>query len=202
MMIFGIATVRTSHWVTGRRHDAWSPVFERVSRHVFLPRLRSLTKGTLLDEGDSQQRDDWMECAHTGMLVCLSDDHAPMTLCRLNIGDLANLLEHAGITEGHRVLVVGAGQGYLPALLCERLGDSHVTVTDPDAGSLDDVVARLRAAGYQPTAASDLAEDGHPANAPYDCIITNRTRDTLEISPAWIAQVKPGGKVLAVLSST
>jgi hypothetical protein len=56
---------------------------------------------------------------------------------------------------------------------------------------------RLAAAGYHPTVAVADGLNGYPANAPDDRIIS--TCQTWRIPDAWIPQVRPGGRIVAIL---
>ena len=68
--------------VSGRDHGVWVSAFECVPRHVFLPRIRSLTEGTVL-----AGTEDWgLEHIYSGMLVGLPDFMMPFEGCRTATG--------------------------------------------------------------------------------------------------------------------
>ena len=100
------------------------------------------------------------------------------------------LLTHARIERHERVLLVGAATGYTAALI-GRLADS-VTAIESDTG----LVALARAAGIINVIEAPLVE-GSPDGAPYDLIYFD---GAIEQLPATlVAQLKPGGRVAAVV---
>ncbi|MCX5008588.1 methyltransferase domain-containing protein [Streptomyces sp. NBC_00638] len=82
------------------------------------------------------------------------------------------MLEVLDVSEGHRVLELGTGTGYIAALLCHRLGDANVTSIDIDPDLVDTAAQRLHQAGFNPTVAVRDGEKGHPGNAPCDRMIS------------------------------
>jgi protein-L-isoaspartate O-methyltransferase len=107
------------------------------------------------------------------------------------------MLEDLDVREGHSVLEIGTGTGYNAALLCARLGDSNVTTIDIDPELVDSARHRLAAHGYHPHVLAGDGEQGVSSNAPYDRIIATCAIDS--IPPAWIAQTRIGGVILANL---
>jgi protein-L-isoaspartate(D-aspartate) O-methyltransferase len=107
-------------------------------------------------------------------------------------GALARQRGHLG-----RVLEIGSGCGYQAALLAqlatrvisvERLADLHALARrNLDAVQVRDV--RLVLAD---------GRLGHPPNAPYDSIVAAAGGE--DIPPAWLAQLAPGGRLVAPTS--
>jgi len=105
------------------------------------------------------------------------------------------MLEALEVTDGDRVLEIGTGSGYNAALLCERLGSDRVTSVDIDPELVELARERLAANGYTPALAAVDGAGGYPEGAPYDRIIA--TCSVPAVPPAWLAQVLPGGMIMA-----
>jgi protein-L-isoaspartate(D-aspartate) O-methyltransferase len=114
---------------------------------------------------------------------------------------MAEMIEMLDLRGGERVLEIGAGTGYNAAVLAELVGPSGSVVTiDVD----DELVAAARRhlddAGY-PQVRTICADGVHgdPSGAPFDRIIATVGVDA--IPPAWIAQLRDGGRLVAPLTS-
>ncbi len=108
-------------------------------------------------------------------------------------------IEQADLAPGMTVLEIGSG-GPNAAYLAEMVGDQgHVVTVDID----EDVTARaerfLAETGYDRhvTVVTADAEAGVPVHAPYDRIIV--TVQAADIPPAWIHQLKDGGRLVVPL---
>jgi protein-L-isoaspartate(D-aspartate) O-methyltransferase len=108
-------------------------------------------------------------------------------------GLVAQMLQQLDVRAGMRVLEIGAGSGYNAALLAE-LG-AEVTSVDIDASLIEPARARLRALGRDDVVVLEVDGDlGVPERAPFDRIIG--TVGCNDLSPAWFAQLAPGGRML------
>lgn len=113
---------------------------------------------------------------------------------------MAIMLEQLDLQPGQHVLEVGAGTGYNAALMGHLVGENgRVTAVDIDADIVAAAQAHLTAVGCtNVTVVCGDGMDGYAAHAPYDRIIL--TVGGWEISPAWLEQLKPDGRILLPLS--
>lgn len=113
---------------------------------------------------------------------------------------MAIMLEQLDLQPGHRVLEVGAGTGYNAALMAHLVGgNGRVTAVDIDADIVAAAQEHLTAVGCaNVTVVCGDGMDGYAAHAPYDRLIL--TVGGWEISPAWLEQLKPDGRILLPLS--
>lgn len=153
-----------------------------VPRHVFLPGLEP--ERVYRDEAVVTKSD-----AH-GRAISSSSQPAIMTI----------MLEQLGVEPGHRVLEVGAGTGYNAALLAHLAGPSgSVTTVDVDDDIVSAARGHLAVSGYGRV--SVVHGDGGLGwlpDAPYDRIIA--TVGAWDILPAWLDQLKPGGRLVLPLA--
>ncbi|MDX3867648.1 methyltransferase, FxLD system [Streptomyces europaeiscabiei] len=108
-------------------------------------------------------------------------------------------IEQADIQPGMSVLEIGSG-GVNAAYLAEMVGErGHVVTMDID----HDVTRRaedfLKATGYDRivTVITADGEHGVPGHAPYDRIVV--TVQAADIPPAWVHQLKEGGRLVVPL---
>ncbi|MFE4689338.1 methyltransferase domain-containing protein [Streptomyces sp. NPDC056749] len=180
----------------------WRRVFEAVPRSRFVPAevWRQLPDrcepvvGTdhwlalvNSDEPVVTQLDDG---AGDGPGVATSSNSQPSMVARM-----LGLLQ---VEDGHRVLEIGTGTGYVAALLSERLGDERVHSVE-----LDPVVARQAAAflveaGYRPHLRVGDGEQPWPGAGPVDRLIA--TCALGYVPHALVRQVRTGGIVVAPLA--
>ncbi|NGM21981.1 protein-L-isoaspartate O-methyltransferase [Roseomonas stagni] len=111
----------------------------------------------------------------------------------------ARLVQLLGLRDGDRVLVVGAGTGYVAAVAAHC--GARVTALEEDAG-LQGIAAKALAGLFPPgaiTAVSGSLPEGHAAGAPYDAILIEG--EVPAIPAALSAQLAEGGRLAAILAA-
>ena len=113
---------------------------------------------------------------------------------------VAAMLEQLRPPPRGSILEIGAGTGYNAAVLSELVGASGRVVTvDIDPEVADEARAHLSQAGVANVAV--ICGDGALGwadGAPYDGIIV--TAGVADLAPAWVAQLRPGGRLVVPLS--
>ncbi len=116
---------------------------------------------------------------------------------------VALLLEALDPREGDHLLEIGAGMGYLAALLAELVGPAgRVDAIEIDPGLASEATQRLAALGYD-TVAHVRVGDGHeglPEQAPFDGIVVSCA--TPDLALAWTSELREGGRLVAPVGST
>lgn len=107
-------------------------------------------------------------------------------------------IEQALIKPGMTVLEVGSG-GPNAAYLSEMVGkEGRVVTLDIDSDVTDRATTFLTAAGYQNvTVLTADAENGAPEHGPFDRIVV--TVQAADIPPAWVQQLRDGGRLVVPL---
>ncbi|MFC3999775.1 methyltransferase domain-containing protein [Nocardiopsis sediminis] len=109
---------------------------------------------------------------------------------------MAAMIEAAGVEAGMRVLEIGAGTGYNAAILKELAGvGGRVATVEVDPAVAAGARLSLKNAGYDVAVVDGDGADGHAAAAPFD--ITLATCAVVRFPASWIAQTRPGGRVVA-----
>lgn len=188
---------------------AWVAVFERTPRHVFVPAFYApgerRAAGTLICAQDAEDVGGWLDTVYRNEALLTqhravnSDIKGVPTSSSTWPSAMAVMLERLQVRDGDSVLEIGTGTGYNAALLCHRLGDSHVTSIEIDSELTRQARDRLAGLGHYPTLISGDGNAGAPDRAPFDAIIA--TCAVSHIPPAWIAQLTPGGRLVAPFGS-
>jgi protein-L-isoaspartate O-methyltransferase len=180
------------------RAPEWRDAFERVPRHLFVPRFHPEHEDHVLDSSVPGQYNEWLRAVYSDVALITNRGEDGSSLSSSSTPSvMAMMLEALDARPGHRVLEVGTGTGYNAALLCERIGCEGVTTVDLDPSLVADARERLAEAGYEPAMLVADGYHGWPDGAPYDGVIG--TCFVWPLPPAWIRQTRPGGRVTAVV---
>ncbi|MYR03401.1 MULTISPECIES: methyltransferase domain-containing protein [unclassified Streptomyces] len=182
----------------------WREPFARVPRHLFVPYyFVAGPRGYERRWGESpgpRARERWVRGAYADepLATRLRDGELLSSSSQPSL--MARMLAALRVEDGDRVLEVGAGTGYNAALLAERLGDDDlVTSVELEPEITESARAHLAAAGYRPTVVTGDGARGVPGRAPFDRIIATCALPT--VPRAWLAQCRPGARVLLPLAT-
>jgi protein-L-isoaspartate(D-aspartate) O-methyltransferase len=112
---------------------------------------------------------------------------------------VAKMLELLDLSEGLKVLEVGAGTGYNAALLAQVVGDQRLVITVDVLEDVVDQTRRLLADAGYPRIQVLLRDgfEGVPEQAPFDRIVA--TVGCSDLSPHWAEQLAGDGAMLVPL---
>ncbi|MFI2504584.1 methyltransferase domain-containing protein [Streptomyces sp. NPDC018972] len=178
----------------------WREAFAAVPRHLFVPSYYVGVVGGYErrwgENPDPEARERWLRGAYedTPLAIRLRDGELLSSSSQPSL--MALMLAGLEIREGQSVLEIGTGSGYNAALLAHRLGDDDlVTTVDLDPDITESARRHLDAAGHHPAVVTGDGARGVPARAPFDRIIA--TCALPSVPRAWLAQCRPGGRILA-----
>jgi protein-L-isoaspartate O-methyltransferase len=190
----------------------WRAVVESVPRHVFVPHWWEWQHpdGWSARDGHAAVI-DWMQAAYNDrtLVTRLGTAHADHarpgdhpdgrpTSSATQPGLVVAMYRHAGITDDSHVLDIGTGSGYGTALLARRLGEGRVTSIDVDDYLVKAAADRLDSIGLHPELAMCDATGELPGT--YDRIVSMMS--VAPVPASWLAGLRPGGRLVAVLAGT
>ena len=108
----------------------------------------------------------------------------------------ARLLQEAQVQRHERVLEIGAGSGFMAALLAHRAQSVVSLECVPALAAM--ATKHLRRAGVLNASVREMdGSHGLPGEAPFDVIMLSGS--VAEVPPALLDQLKPGGRLLAIV---
>ncbi len=191
------------------RTPEWRAAFLAVRRDVFVPRFwhdeepgAFPARWRMIDNATTDH-DVWLDAIYsdrtlatelTGVPTVGGSRHPQVTSSTTMPGLVMAMLEDLDVADGMKVLEIGTGTGYNAALLCQRLGDDHVTSIDISPELIALAGVRLAAHGFSPHLIAGDGAEGAPRRAPFDRIIA--TCGLHQVPRAWLDQTRDGGKIL------
>ncbi|KFG75478.1 methyltransferase domain-containing protein [Streptomyces mutabilis] len=182
----------------------WRDVFATVPRHLFVPYYYVGVRGGYErrwgEHPDLGARERWVRGAYADAPLATRLRDGELLSSSSQPSLMAEMLAELGVTDGDRVLEIGTGTGYNAALLAHRLGDDDlVTTVDLEPEITESARRHLAAAGYHPAVVTGDGARGVPGRAPYDRVLA--TCALSSIPRAWLAQCRPGGRILTPLAT-
>ncbi|MCI3269553.1 methyltransferase domain-containing protein [Streptomyces cylindrosporus] len=182
----------------------WRRAFEAVPRHLFVPYYYVGVRGGYErrwgESPDPRTRERWLRGAYADAPLATRLRDGELVSSSSQPSLMAKMLVELEVADGDRVLEIGAGTGYNAALLAYRLGDDDlVTTIDLYPDITEAARQHLADAGYHPAVITGDGARGVPERAPFDRIIATCTLTS--VPPAWIAQCRPGARILTPLAT-
>ncbi|MEO6745429.1 MAG: protein-L-isoaspartate O-methyltransferase [Caldimonas sp.] len=142
------------------------------------------------------KREDFVPAAYRAMAFVDTEVPLPNGQSMLAPKVEARLLQELGVQRHERVLEIGAGSGYMAALLAHK--GQHVTTFEIDSELARLASDNLRRAWI--TNVTVLHADASrtvPDDGPFDVIVLSGS--VFEVPRSLLAQLKPGGRLTAVV---
>ena len=142
------------------------------------------------------KREDFVPAAYKAMAFVDAEVPLPGGQCMLAPKVEARLLQELAVLKHENVLEVGAGSGFMAALLGHKAQQVHTLEIDPALAAM--ARANLRRAGsVNVTVLHADGAHGLAAEGPFDVIVLSGS--VAEVPPALLAQLKLGGRLVAVV---
>jgi protein-L-isoaspartate(D-aspartate) O-methyltransferase len=146
------------------------------------------------------RREDFVPAAHR--LLAFADLEIPLpphshpSQCMLSPKVEARLLQDLGVQKHEKVLEIGAGSGYMAALLAHRAQRVITLEINPDLARM--ARANLQAAGVHNAEVRQLdGSRGAPVEGPFDVILLSGS--LAEVPPSLLTHLKAGGRLGAII---
>ena len=155
----------------------------------------------VLDEGVLQllavvKREDFVPTAYKALAFVDTEVPLPGGECMLAPKVEARLLQELKVARHEKVLEVGAGSGFMAALLAHRAQQVHTLELKPALAAL--AQQNLRRAGIHNVRVVEAdGAHGLPSEAPFDAIMLSGS--VAEVPGGLLQQLKVGGRLVAIV---
>jgi protein-L-isoaspartate(D-aspartate) O-methyltransferase len=142
------------------------------------------------------KREDFVPPEHRGMAFVDTEVPLPGGEFMLAPKVEARLLQELDVRKHERVLEIGAGSGYMAALLAHKA--QYVTTLEirPELAAF--AAANLKRAGVtNVTVTTTDASQSLPADGPFDVVVLSGS--VAEVPETLLAQLKTGGRLVAIV---
>jgi len=142
------------------------------------------------------KREDFVPAAYRSLAFVDTEVPLPAGQCMLAPRVEARMLQELNVHRHERVLEVGAGSGYMAALLAHRA--QHVTTLEivPELARMASDNLR-RAAVVNARVVEADGSRGFPTEAPFDAIMLSGS--VAEVPQGLLGQLKVGGRLIAIV---
>ena len=142
------------------------------------------------------KREEFVPAAYRSMAFVDTEVPLPHGQAMLAPKVEARLLQELAVQRHERVLEVGSGSGYMAALLAQKA--QYVTTLEIDPGLAAFASDNLKRAWVMNVTVMNVdASKAPPVDGPFDVIVLSGS--VAEVPPVLLGQLKPGGRLVAVV---
>jgi len=142
------------------------------------------------------KREDFVPLAHKALAFVDMEIPLPGGQCMLAPRVEARMLQDLAVHKHEKVLEIGAGSGYMAALLAHRAQRVISLEINPELAAL--ARANLQKAGIHNAEVRQFdGATGTPAESPFDVILLSGS--VAEVPHALLSQLKVGGRLMAIV---
>ncbi len=142
------------------------------------------------------KREDFVPAEHRALAFVDTEVPLPGGQCMLSPKVEARILQELDVHKHERVLEIGAGSGYMAALLAHKAQQVTSLEIDPDLASF--AAANLKRAGVMNASAVNAdGARGLAGDGPFDVIVLSGS--VSEVPEALLSQLKVGGRLAAIV---
>ncbi len=144
------------------------------------------------------KREDFVPPSHRALAFVDTEVPLPNGQCMLAPKIEARLLQELAVHRHERVLEIGAGSGYMAALLAHKAQQVTTLEIDPELAAF--ASANLRRAGVSNvTVVTADGSGGLTGDGPFDVILLSGS--VAEVPQALLSQLKVGGRLAAIVGN-